>query len=103
MTFFARGVRPISPSTARSPRPIMNSTAERTLFSSTPRLASTFAATPSPSRTSQEDVLRADIVVVEAVRLFLRQRQHTSCPLSEFVESIGHCVLQPLWLRQGND
>ena len=52
MTRLARGVRLMSPTTMRSPRPMMNSTALRTLFSSTPRLVSTCAAMPSPSRTS---------------------------------------------------
>ena len=46
------GVRPTSPTTGRSPRPMMNSTAVRTLASSTFMFSSTRAATPSPSRTS---------------------------------------------------
>ena len=50
-TFFARGVRPISPWAGFSPRPMMNSTADRTLLRSTDRLESTRAATPSVSRT----------------------------------------------------
>ena len=52
ITFLARGVREMSPITMRSPRPMMNSTALRTLLSSTPRLLRTLAAIPSPSRTS---------------------------------------------------
>src|SRR5918992_1053557 len=50
ITRLARGVSPTSPTTGRSPRPMMNSTAVRTLDSSTFMFSSTRAATPSPSR-----------------------------------------------------
>jgi hypothetical protein len=52
MTFFVRGESVISlGEVVESPRPMMNSTAVRTLESSTPSESSTRAATPSPSRT----------------------------------------------------
>ncbi len=51
--------------------------------------SSTRAATPSPSRTRpEEQVLRADVVVVEPLRLVLRQRQDLACAVRELVEAI---------------
>ena len=44
---------------------------------------------------AEEDVLGADVVVVEAVGFFLRERQDTPRPFGELVESIGHVLLQP--------
>ena len=44
ITFLARGVSPISPSTMRSPRPIINSTAPRALCKSMPRRCNICAA-----------------------------------------------------------
>ena len=90
------GVSPISPLDVRSPRPMMNSTAERTLLSSTPRFDSTLAATPSPSRTRPSSKCSvADVVVVEALRLFLGERQHAACSFGEFVEPVSHGRLRP--------
>ena len=39
---------------------------------------------------AQQQVLRANVVVVEAQRFFLGQRQNAARPLGEFVESISH-------------
>ena len=39
---------------------------------------------------AEEQVLRADVIVVETLRLFLRQRQYPASPLREFVEPICH-------------
>ena len=53
MTFFVRGESVISlGEVVALPRPIVNSTAVRTLLSSIPSESSARAATPSPSRTS---------------------------------------------------
>ena len=35
---------------------------------------------------TEQEVLRADVVVVEALRLVLGERQHLPCPVSELVE-----------------
>ncbi len=59
--------------------------------------AVTFAHQP------EEDVLGADIVVVEAMCFFLGERQYAPRPFSELVEPIGHVLLPPLWMRPGND
>ena len=83
------GVRPTSPTTGRSPRPMMNSTAVRTLESSTFMFSRTRAATPSPSRHQPEQqVLGADVVVVEALRLVLGKGQYLACPVRELVEAV---------------
>ena len=42
---------------------------------------------------AEQQVLGADVVVVEALRLFLRQRQHSAGALGELVESICHDAL----------
>ena len=52
---------------------------------------------------SEEDVLGADIVVVEAVGFFLCERQHAACALGELVEPIGHVPSPTLWVRPKND
>src|SRR2546426_1045540 len=48
MTRFARGVRPTSPTTGRSPRPMMNSTAVRTLPYQRPGSPSQAARSAAP-------------------------------------------------------
>src|SRR6266542_4102520 len=42
-----------------------------------------------PNKPKQE-VLRPDVVVVKAQRLFLRQRQHPPRGLGELIEAVGH-------------
>ena len=42
----------------------------------------------------EQQVLRADVVVVEALRLVLRKRQDLACPVRELVESF-HEVERP--------
>src|SRR6266571_969945 len=37
---------------------------------------------------AEQKMLRANVIVVEAMRLFLGQRQHIACSLREFVESL---------------
>ena len=39
---------------------------------------------------AQQQVLGADVVVVEALGLFLREREHPPRPLGELVESVSH-------------
>ena len=68
---------------------MMNSTAVRTLASSTFMFSRTRAATPSPSRTRpEEQMLRADVVVVEPLRLVLSQCQDLARAIRELVEAI---------------
>ena len=76
MTLLARGVSPVSPEVAFSPRPMMNSTAERTLPRPTPRLIRTLAATPSSSYQAEQDMLGADVVMVEVLGFFLGQGEN---------------------------
>ena len=52
---------------------------------------------------AQENVLGADVVMVEAMRFFLRKREHTPRSFGEFIEPIGHVLLQIHWVRPGND
>ncbi len=70
------GVKPISPVIIVSPRPMMNSTAERTLGSWTPMLLEDARrdAVAFADETEQE-MLRPDVVVVEALGLFLGEGQ----------------------------
>ena len=46
------------------------------------------------SHQAEQQVLRPDVVVVEPLRLVLRQRQDFACPVSELVESL-HEVERP--------
>ena len=92
----ARRQADLADDTGRSPRPMMNSTAVRTLDSSTFMFSSTRAATPSPSRTSPgRQVLGADVVMVEALGLVLRQGEDLSRSVCELVESVHVAT----WLR----
>ena len=43
---------------------------------------------------SEQQVLGADVVVIEALRFFLRQCQHTAGALGELVEPVCHVALQ---------
>ena len=88
ITRLARGVRPTSPTTGRSPRPMMNSTACRTLDSSTFMFSRTRAATLALAHESEQEMLGPDVVVVEALRFILGQGQDLACPVSELVETV---------------
>ena len=89
MTFLARGVRPISP----THRPIAAPDDELDRAADLGQLDAqvlehacghAVALADEP----EQQVLGADVVVVEALRFFLRERQDLACPLSELVESI---------------
>jgi len=76
--------------TARSPRPIINSTLLRTLSSPTPRLLSTpgsdaFALAQQP----EQEVFGADVVVIKALGFFLGKHEHATRPVSEAVKPVG--------------
>ena len=45
---------------------------------------------------AEQQVLRADVVVVEALRLLLRKLQDLARPLGEFVEAISHVRFHPV-------
>ncbi len=75
---------------------MMNSTAERTLGSSTPRLFEHPGGDAVPfAHQAQQEVLGADVVVVEALGFFLGERQDFARPLRELVEFVRHP-----WLSQ---
>ena len=57
-------------------------------------------AVPFPDQ-AQEQVLRADVVVVEPLRLLLSQCQDAASSLSELVESVGHSAT-PTWIERIN-
>ncbi len=70
---------------------MMNSTALRTLLQLDAQVGQHFGRHPVAfAHQSQQQVLGPDVVVVEALRLFLRQAQHLARPLREFLELIVH-------------
>ena len=69
---FGPGVKPISPVVAFSPRPIINSTAERTLLRVTAQIDQDLGGHTFffPDKTKQ-NMLGPDIVMIEVLRFFL--------------------------------
>jgi hypothetical protein len=66
---------------------MISSTCERTASSEMPRDSSALAATPSPSwMRPEQDVLGADVVVVEHPGLFLGQDDDPPCAVGEPLE-----------------
>ena len=99
ITRLARGVSPTSPTTGRSPRPMMNSTAVRTFAQLDVHvLEHARGHALALADEAQEQVLRADVVVVEPLRLVLRERQDLACAVRELVESI-HRAWSPIRCR----
>ena len=89
MTRLARGVSPTSPTTGRSPRPMMNSTAVRTLAQLDVHvLEDARRHTLALADEAEEQVLRADVVVVEPLRFVLRKCQDLARAVRELVEAI---------------
>ena len=89
MTRFARGVRPTSPTTGRSPRPMMNSTAVRTLAQLDVHvLEHARGDALALADEAEQQVLGADVVVVEPLRLVLSKRQDLARAVRELVEAI---------------
>jgi len=88
MTFFVRRrKRDLLGDVVESPRPMMNSTAVRTFESSTPSESRTRSGDAlALAHETQEQVLRADVVVVEADRLVLGKCQDSLRPVVEAVE-----------------
>src|SRR5262245_16270585 len=51
---------------------------------------------------SEQQVLRSDVVVVEALRLLLRKLQDFPRPLGEFIEAVCHLTFTPSLKRNQN-
>ena len=89
MTFFARGVRPISPMTcvfAAADDELDRRADLRQLHAHVAEHASGDAVTFAHE--TQQEVLSADVVVVEALGLFLGERQDLARALRELVELV---------------
>jgi hypothetical protein len=83
------GVKGIWPDVTSSPEPTIRTTWARTRSTVMSRDSRTRAARPLLAEQAEEDVLRADVVVLERPRLLLGEDDHLSGSLCESLEHVG--------------
>ena len=94
----------MSPVTVRSPRPMMNSTARADLVQLDAEIREDLGRDAlALADQAQEQVLGADVVVVEPLRFLLRKLQHLARPLGEFVKAISHRISPSLGRSSGTE